>query len=85
MSKKHYRWLVPEKLPSPLVARRREEYDECIKEFLDSGLETARVNIPNAKPKSLYRQLDKTLRKKGLRESIRVCIRRDKVFLVRIK
>jgi len=85
MSKK-FKWIVQEELPPPeKFVRKRKEYDECIEEFLDSGFETVRVNIPDVKPKNLYRQLHDRIKQKGLEGKVRVCMRKDKVYLVRLK
>ena len=84
MSKKKFKWLVPEELPSPVQVKRRKEYDECVEEFLESGLKSARVNIPGVKPLSLARLLTGRIKRKGLTGKIRVSVRKDKVYLVRL-
>ena len=84
MSRKSYKWIVPEEIPSP-IARKRTEYDECIEEFLKSGLESVRVNIPNTNPKTLSSQLSSRRKAKGLKNKVAVCCRKDKVYLVRVK
>jgi hypothetical protein len=84
MSEKKHKFIVPEELPSPLrFLRKRGEYDECLEEFFKSNFKSVRVAIPDAKPVSLYRQLNKRLKKKGLREKVKVCIRSGKVYLVK--
>ena len=83
MSEK-FKWIVKEKIPPPVrFVRKRLEYDECLDEFLKSDLKSARVEIQNSKPKNLYRQLHKRIKEKGLEGKVRVCIRKNKVYLVR--
>ena len=82
--KKEYKWIIPEELPRPVRPKKRVEYDEAIDEFLDSNLKSARVNIPNVKPKTLYATLQTRIRMRKLRDKIRVIKRKDKVFLYRI-
>lgn len=85
MSKSKYKWLVPEEIPEPLrFVRKRGEYDECLEEFLKSGLPSARVNIPNTKPKNVWSQLRRRVKNKGLRDKVKVSIRGDKVYLLRV-
>jgi len=85
MSKKEFKWIVREELPSPLMFRRRKEYDECIEEFLNSDLESARVNIPGAKPRSLARLLVRRIEQKGLKDKVTVSVRKERIYLVRLK
>ncbi len=85
MSKKKYKWIIPEELPRPARPKKRVEYDEAIDEFLNSDLKSARVNIPNVKPKTLYATLQTRIRMRKLRDKIRVIKRKDKVFLYRIE
>ena len=85
MSKKKYKWIIPEELPTPVRPRKRVEYDEAIDEFLNSDLKSARVNIPNVKPRTLYSQLQARIRMRKLRDKIRVIKRKDKVFLYKIE
>ena len=84
MSRKSYKWIVPEEIPSP-IARKRTEYDECIEEFLNSDLESARVNIPGAKPRSLARLLVRRIEQKGLKDKVTVSVRKERIYLVRLK
>jgi len=83
MSKKQYKWLIPEEIPSPLRGTIRTEYDECIDEFLKSGLESARVNLSDVKPKTLARMLVNRIKKKDLKDKVTVALRKDKVYLVK--
>lgn len=84
MNKKKYKWIIPEELPSPVRPRKRVEYDEAIDEFLDSNLKSARVNIPNVKPKTLYATLQTRIRMRKLRNKIRVCKSGDKIYLIKV-
>ena len=84
MSKKKYKWIIPEELPTPVRPKKRVEYDEAIDEFLNSDLKSARVNIPNVKPKTLYATLQTRIRMRKLRDKIRVCKSGDKVYLVKV-
>jgi len=82
MSTKKFKWLQPEEVPK-LASRRRTEYDECIEEFLQSGLESARVNIPNTHHKTLVSQLLTRIKEKGLKDEVAVRQRKGAVFLTR--
>ena len=84
MSKKKYKWIIPEELPTPIRPKKKVEYDEAIDEFLNSDLKSARVNIPNVKPKTLYATLQTRIRMRKLRDKIRVCKSGDKVYLVKV-
>ena len=83
MSKKEYKWIVAEELPPWLMPRKRKEYDECIDEFLKSGLESARVKISDVKPKTLARILASRIKKKDLKDKVTVALRKDRVYLVK--
>jgi hypothetical protein len=83
LSSKKYKWIIPEEVPSFMKGMRRKEFDECIEEFIQSGLESARVMIPNTKPKSLARILAGRIKKEGLKDKVAVSLRGEKVFLVR--
>ena len=82
MSEKKYKWIIPEELPGPVV-KRREEYDECLDEFLESGLASARVTIPGVKPVSVARLLATRIKKRGLKGKVMVSVRKGKVYLIR--
>jgi len=82
--KKEYKWIIPEELPRPVRPKKRTEYDECIDEFLKSDLKSARVNIPNIKPRTLYSQLQARIRMRKLRDKIRVSKCGDKIYLVKV-
>jgi len=83
MTKKKYKWIIPEEYPYKIVVKERREYDECIKEFLRSGFDSARVNMPHIKPKTLASQLYVHIKKLGLKDQIKVCLRGDRVYLMR--
>jgi len=83
-SKKKYKWIIPEELPTPVRPKKRLEYDEAIDEFLNSDLKSARINIPNVKPKTLYTTLRNKLKKRGLRSRLRVVKHKDRIYLVRV-
>lgn len=85
MSKKEFKWIIPEEIPKWMIVKARKEYDECIDEFLESNLESARVNIPDVKTKSLARLLAGRIKKRQLSDKVRVSVRKDRVYLVRIK
>ena len=85
MSKKGYKYIVAEKLPSRLEFKRRIEYDECVKEFLEGEVDSARVVIPGVKPKTLARILIERVKKQGLNKQVMVSIRKDRIYLVRLK
>jgi len=78
MAGERYKWIVPEDIRSLGGV-----YDDCIQEFLESGVRSARVDIPGKKPKSTYLLLKKSLRKKGLQDKVSVCMRFGKVYLSR--
>ncbi len=79
------KWIVPEKLPTPVrVLRRRGEYDECIQEFVQSELTSALISIPGVRPGTLYSQLTKRIKARGLKEKVKVAKRKDKIYLVKI-
>lgn len=63
----------------------KNKYDECIEEFLESGLESARVDFPNVKLNSLYALLKDSIDKKGLKDKIRACRRKGNVYLVKLR
>ena len=84
MSKKKYKWIIPEELPTPVRPKKRIEYDEAIDEFLNSDLKSARVNIPNVKPKTLYATLQSRIRKRKLRNQIRVVKHKDRIYLIKV-
>jgi hypothetical protein len=84
LPERKYKWIKPEKL-TPLAYKTREEYDECIEEFLESNIKSARVNISGVKPQSMHMLLLKRIRKRGLRDKIAVCIRKGKVYLVKLE
>ena len=83
LSERKYKWIVPEEVPTPGYIK-RGKYDECITEFLESGLTSAKVNIPKVKPQSTYLLLRDRLKKMGLEEKTTVCLRKGNVFLVRL-
>ena len=84
MSKKKYKWIIPEELPTPVRPKKRVEYDEAIDEFLNSDLKSARVSIPNVKPRTLYSQLQTRIRKRKLRSQIRVVKHKDRIYLIKV-
>ena len=84
MAKRKFKWIVPEEVPVPGYIK-KGKYDECIKEFLESGLASARVEIPKVKPSSSYLLLRGRINKMGLREKITVYKRKDKVFLIKLE
>lgn len=83
MPKKKYKWIVAEEIPAPGYFK-KSKYDDCIDEFLESGLEAAKVNIPEVKPQSLSMLLRMRIKKRGLTDKIKVCIEKDKVYLLRM-
>ena len=83
LSERKYRWIVPEEVPTPGYIK-KGKYDECIQEFLESDLASAKVNIPRVKPQSSYLLLRDRLKKMGLEEKVTVCFRKGDVFLVRL-
>ena len=68
--KTNLRFITPvDRIPG----RKREDalvYDEVIREFLDSKLKYAEVNLPNKKPQTVNVGLRYRLKKKGINQVI---------------
>lgn len=84
MSKK-YRYGKPiEESDLPGTRRRFPQYDQCLKEFLDSGRELWEVNtatLPASDVKIILSSLKWRVRNRPEFSGIRVFSRRNKVFL----
>ncbi|MEM2741974.1 MAG: hypothetical protein QXD95_07490 [Nitrososphaeria archaeon] len=88
MDKKTFKYgkpLSPTEMPKP--RKRLPQYDECLKEFLESGYKYWEVNmdaLPSKKPRVILSSLKWRVKNKPEFKNIRVFMYKGKIYLERI-
>ena len=81
MTEKKYKFIEPEEIPK---VRRIGDYDRIINEFLESGLESARVTYEK-EAKTLVLGLQNRMRARGLKDQVKARKIGDNVYLQKLK
>ena len=87
MTQKKYRYGKPVKTEEIPKTRRLPEYDECLKEFLESGAKIWMVNkeaMPSKKTKVILSSLKWRVDNKPEFKHIRVFVRKYRIYLERV-
>lgn len=78
--------LSPNKMPEP--RKRLPQYDDCLKEFLESGYDYWEVNtnaLPSQKPRVVLSSLKWRTKNKPEFKGIKIVMHQNKIFLEREK
>lgn len=87
MSKKYKYGATVRPKEVPKQRRRLPQYDECLREFLNSGDQFWRVNsesLPSDKPKVILSSLKWRIKNKPEFKHIRVFVRKKHIYLERV-
>ncbi len=88
MSKKSFKYgrpISPQEMPKP--RKRLPQYDECLKEFLESGYSHWEVNmnaLPSKKPRVVLSSLKWRVKNKPEFKNIRVFMYKNRIYLERV-
>jgi hypothetical protein len=73
--------LVPEELPGAVTTRRASIYDELLDEFMDGGMDTARLEYVGRSVNALMTGLRSRIKTRGL--LVRVVLRKGQLYLAK--